>query len=140
MADDAVELRRTNRGMMEGSAPKMIRYLMELRGVGLIDVRRIFGMGAVIPRHKVDLVVDFVPWQENVEYDRMGLEDEHIMYLDVEVPKITVPVAPARNLAIILEVAALNNRQKKLGYNTAKAFLEHYDESITNGSVEDFND
>ena len=140
VADDAVELRRTNRGMLEGSAPKMIRYLMELRGVGLIDVRRIFGVGSVIPRHKVDLMVDFVPWQENVEYDRMGLEDEHISYLDVEIPKITVPVAPARNLAIILEVAALNNRQKKLGYNTAKAFLEHYDESISNGSVEDFND
>lgn len=138
VADDAVEIRRTNRGMLEGSAPKIIRYLMELRGVGLIDVRRLFGVGSVIPRHKIDLVVDFVPWQENTEYDRMGLEDDSITYLEVPVPKITVPVAAARNLAIILEVAAMNNRMKSLGYNTAREFLAHYDESISSGNEEDF--
>ena len=138
VADDAVEMRRTNRGMLEGNAPKMIRYLMELRGVGLIDVRRLFGVGSVIPRHKIDLAVDFVIWDETTEYDRIGLTEDSVSYLDVSIPKITVPVAPARNLAIILEVAAMNNRMKALGHNTAKEFLAHYDESINSGNEEDF--
>ena len=138
VADDAVELRRVNLNSLEGSAPKMIRYLMELRGVGLIDVRRIFGVGAVMPRNRVDLVVDFVHWREGVEYDRIGLVEDSTSFLDVEIPKITVPVAPGRSLAIILEVAAMNHRQKKLGYNTAKEFLKRYDGSIDAGNAGDF--
>ena len=140
VADDAVELRRIGKDDLQGSAPKMIRYLMELRGVGLIDVRRIFGVGSVLPKEKIDLAVDFVRWDESKEYDRLGLEEENITYLGVAVPKITVPVAPARNLAIILEVAALNNRQKKLGHNTAREFLKRYDSGISSGDDTEFHD
>lgn len=139
VADDAVELRRMGGSVLEGCAPKMIRYLMELRGVGLIDVRRIFGVGAVLPAGRVDLVVNFVHWDNDTEYDRLGLEDIYTEYLGVSVPQITVPVAPARNLAIILEVAAMNNRQKKLGYNTAKEFLERHDGSIDSGDTDEFS-
>ena len=133
VADDAVEIRRMGHASLVGSAPKMIRYLMELRGVGLIDVRRLFGVGAVIPRCHIDLVVNFENWVEGKEYDRMGLEEHYTNILDVQVPIITVPVAPARNLAIILEVAAMNHREKNLGYNTALEFLKMHDSFIDNG-------
>ena len=134
VADDAVELRRMGRARLTGSAPKMIRYLMELRGVGIIDVRKIYGVGSVLPFCDVDLVVNFVRWDENTEYDRLGIEEEMTSFLGVKVPQITVPVAPARNLAIILEVAAMNHREKKLGYNTALEFLERHDSSIDSGT------
>ncbi len=130
VADDAVELHKRSRNVLDGCAPKMIRYLMELRGLGLIDIRRLYGVGSVLPICKIDLVVNFVRWEENMEYDRMGLEDETVDYLGVTLPKVTIPVAPARNLAIILEVAAMNNRQKKLGYNTAKEFLKRHDGTL----------
>lgn len=133
VADDAVELRRMARHRLTGSAPKMIRYLMELRGLGIIDVRRIYGVGSVLPSCGVDLVVNFVHWDENANYDRLGLEEETTTFLGVSVPQITVPVAPARNLAIILEVAAMNHREKKLGYNAAKEFLRRHDDSIDSG-------
>ena len=133
VADDAVELRRMGRHRLVGAAPKMIRYLMELRGVGIIDVRRIYGVGAVLPTCDVDLVVNFVRWEEGAAYDRLGVEDETTSFLGVPVTQITVPVAPARNLAIILEVAAMNNREKKLGHNTAREFLERHDSSIDSG-------
>ena len=122
------------RARLSGSAPKMIRYLMELRGVGIIDVRKIYGVGSVLPFCDLDLVVNFVRWDENTEYDRLGIEEETTSFLGVKVPQITVPVAPARNLAIILEVAAMNHREKKLGYNTALEFLERHDSSIDSGT------
>ena len=130
VADDAVELHKRSRNVLDGCAPKMIRYLMELRGLGLVDIRRLYGVGSVLPICKIDLVVNFVRWDEGTEYDRMGLEDETVAYLGVTLPKVTIPVAPARNLAIILEVAAMNNRQKKLGYNTAKEFLKRHDGTL----------
>ena len=133
VADDAVELHRLGRTRLKGTSPPMIRYLMELRGLGIIDVRRIYGVGAVLPSCDVDLVVNFVPWDENSTYDRLGLDEEITTFLDVKVPQITVPVAPARNLAIILEVAAMNHREKKLGHNTAREFLERHDSSIDSG-------
>ena len=133
VADDAVELRRMGRARLTGSAPKLIRYLMELRGVGIIDVRRIYGVGSVLPSCDVDLVVNFVRWEEDTEYDRLGIDEEMTSFLGVKVPQITVPVAPARNLAIILEVAAMNHREKKLGNNTAKEFMERRDRDIDNG-------
>ena len=139
VADDAVEIRRMNRNWLEGRAPKMIRYLMELRGLGLIDVRRIYGVGSVLPSARLDLLVNFVPWEKDADYDRIGLEDEETEILGVRIPKVTIPVAPARNLAIILEVAAMNNRQKKLGYNTAKEFLKRHDDSIDSGRAEEFD-
>ena len=133
VADDAVELRRMGRSRLMGSAPKMIRYLMELRGLGIIDVRRIYGVGAVLPVCDVDLVVKFVRWEEGADYDRLGLQEETADFLGVSVPQVTIPVAPARNLAIILEVAAMNHREKKLGHNTAKALMERHDQGIDNG-------
>lgn len=136
VADDAVEIRRVSRDTLRGTAPKMIRYLMELRGVGLIDVRRIFGVGAVFPSGRLDLVADLQHWREDVEYDRLGLEEEYTEYLGVTLPKITIPVAPGRNLATVLEVAAMNHRQRRIGYNTAKEFLKRYDGSIDSGEGE----
>lgn len=133
VADDAVELRKMGRSRLTGTAPEMIRHLMELRGVGLIDVRRIYGAGAVLPTCDVDLVVNFVHWREGVEYDRLGLVEETTSFVGVKVPQITVPVAPGRNLAIILEVAAINNREKKMGYNTAREFLARHDAGIDSG-------
>ncbi|MGN1001243.1 MAG: HPr(Ser) kinase/phosphatase [Oscillospiraceae bacterium] len=133
VADDAVEIRRMNRNNITGSAPKMIRYLMELRGLGIIDVRKLYGVGSVLPYCQIDLVVNFEAWDQNKEYDRLGLEDEKESFLGVTVPKVTIPVAPARNLAIILEVAAMNNRQKKIGQNTAKEFVAAHDANIDSG-------
>lgn len=133
VADDAVEIRRMNRNVVTGSAPKMIRYLMELRGLGIIDVRRLYGVGSVLPYCQIDLAVNFEAWDHDKEYDRLGLEDEKESFLGVPVPKITIPVAPARNLAIILEVAAMNNRQKKIGHNTAKEFVAAHDANIDSG-------
>lgn len=133
VADDAVEIRRMNRGTISGSAPKMIRYLMELRGLGIIDVRRIYGIGAVLPSCKVDLVVNFEKWDQTKMYDRLGMDDEFTSILGVDIPKVTIPVAPARNLAIILEVAAMNNRQKRLGHNTALDFVKQHDSKIDDG-------
>ncbi len=134
VADDAVELRRMGRHRLIGTAPEMIRYLMELRGVGIINVRRIYGVGAVLPVCDVDLVVKFVRWEEGAEYDRLGLTEETETFVNVTVPKITVPVAPARNLAIILEVAAMNHRDKKLGNNAAKELLERHDLAVDGGN------
>ncbi|MCQ2406300.1 MAG: HPr(Ser) kinase/phosphatase [Oscillospiraceae bacterium] len=133
IADDAVEIKRVARNRIVGEAPEMLKYIMELRGVGLIDVRRLFGVGAVLPSAGIDLVVNFCPFDELQEIDRMGLKNEMTSYLGVEVPIITVPVAPARNLAIILEIAAMNNREKKMGHNTALEFLNRYNTGIDNG-------
>ena len=140
VADDAVEIRRMSRTMLVGRAPKLIRYLMELRGLGLIDVRRIYGVGSVLPTARIDLQVDFVSWDKSADYDRMGLEDETTDILGVTIPKLTIPVAPARNLAIILEVAAMNNRQKRLGYNTAKEFMKQHDAGIDAGGEDEEDD
>lgn len=133
VADDAVEIRRMTRHQVRGEAPEMIRYLMELRGVGIIDVRKIFGVGSILERSKIDLVVNLEHWDKTKVYDRLGLEEETASYLGVKVPQITVPVAPARNLAIILEVAAINNRQKRLGYNAAAELARKHDVNIDNG-------
>lgn len=130
VADDAVEVRRMNRNVVSGSAPEMIRYLMELRGLGLIDVRKIYGIGAVLPDCNIDLVVHFEHWDSDKYYDRLGLETQTTSILGVEVPMVTIPVAPARNLAIILEVAAMNNRQKRLGHNTALEFTRRHDSAV----------
>ena len=134
VADDAVELKRMGRHRLVGEAPEMIRHLMELRGVGIIDVRRIYGVGAVLPSCDIDLVVNFVRWEEGANYDRLGLEDETASFLGVPVTQITVPVAPARNLAIILEVAAMNNREKKMGYNAAEVLEVRYNAFIDEGN------
>ena len=133
IADDAVEVRRINRTTLIGTAPELIRYYMELRGIGVINARHIFGMGAVKPESEVDLVVNFELWDDGKAYDRLGLETEYTDILGVNVPMVTIPVRPGRNLAVILELAAMNNRQKKMGYNAAQALAAEHDELVNMG-------
>lgn len=133
VADDAVEIRRMSRTQIMGLAPEMIRYKMEVRGVGIIDVRRIFGIGSILERSKIDLLVNFEKWEDGKEYDRLGLETKETSFLGVKIPEITVPVAPARNLAIILEVAAMNNRLKRMGINSAEELVNAYNANIDSG-------
>ena len=130
IADDAVEIKKVSAKTLVGSAPEIIRHYVELRGIGLIDVRRIFGMGAVKETEKIDLVINLENWIEGKMYDRLGLDEEKIDILGNEIPAITIPVKPGRNLAIILEIAAMNNRQKKMGYNTAEEFNKRLLEQI----------
>ena len=130
IADDAVEIKKVSAKTLVGSAPEIIRHYVELRGIGLIDVRRIFGMGAVKETEKIDLVINLENWIEGKMYDRLGLDEEKVDILGNEIPAITIPVKPGRNLAIILEIAAMNNRQKKMGYNTAEEFNKRLLEQI----------
>lgn len=122
IADDAVEIKKVSAKTLVGSAPELIRHYIELRGIGIVDVRRIFGMGAVKMTEKIDLIVSLEPWDSEKDYDRFGLETETEDIMGINVPKLTIPVKPGRNLAIILEIAAMNHRQKKMGYNTAEEF------------------
>ena len=122
IADDAVEIKRVSEKTLVGSAPEMIRHYVELRGIGIVDVRRLFGMGAIKETERIDLVIQLESWVEGKMYDRLGMEEEHVNILGLEIPSVTVPVRPGRNLAIILEIAAMNNRQKRMGYNTAAEF------------------
>ena len=130
IADDAVEIKKIGRDRLVGDAPEMIRYYMELRGIGVVNVRRIYGIGAVKPESGIDLVVHLEPWEEGKAYDRLGLTSESEAILGVEIPRVTIPVRPGRNLAVILELAAMNNRQKKLGYNAAEALAAEHDAMI----------
>lgn len=124
VADDSVQIRKINDKKLIGSAPKNIRHFIELRGVGIINARRIFGMGSIKVTQEIDLVVNLELWDSSKIYDRMGMENEYTEILGVNIPIVTIPVTPGRNLAIIVEVAAMNNRQKKLGYNAAKELLD----------------
>ena len=123
IADDAVEIRRVSNKTLVGSSPANIRHFLELRGIGIINVRRIFGIGAVKVTGRIDMLMNMEIWSQNKVYDRMGMEDEYTDILGLSVPSITIPVKPGRNLASIIEVAAMNNRQKKLGYNAAHELL-----------------
>lgn len=119
IADDAVEIKKVSETTLVGSAPELIRHYIELRGIGVINVRRIFGIGAVKPSEKIDLVISLETWKDGMVYDRFGAESEFTHILGVEVPSMLIPVKPGRNLAVIIEVAAMNIRQKKMGYNSA---------------------
>ena len=123
IADDAVELRKVSERTIEGSSPSNIRHFIELRGIGIINARRIFGMGAVKPKEKIDMVIQLEEWDPTKAYDRLGLDNEYTRILDVKIPVVIVPVTPGRNLAVIVETAAMNNRQKKMGYNGAKELM-----------------
>lgn len=135
IADDAVEIRRTSRTTLEGRAPKLIQNFMELRGVGVIDVKSLFGESAVKPETRIDMVVSLEIWNGEKAYDRMGLDTETMEILGVSVPRVTIPVRPGRNLAIILEVTAINNRQKNAGYNAAQVLAQRVDE-IADAGIE----
>ena len=123
IADDAVEIRRVSAKTLVGSSPDNIRHFIELRGIGIVNVRRMYGIGSVKNTEKINLVIQMEPWEQGRNYDRMGLDGETIDILGIDVPSITIPVSPGRNLAIIIESAAMNNRQKKMGYNAAQELL-----------------
>ena len=136
IADDAVEIRRVADGALIGTAPPMIRNYVELRGIGIINVAKLFGMGAVKAENEINLVVNIVPWDQQKVYDRLGLEDQHMDILGVEIPMNTIPITPGRNLAVILEVAAMNNRQRKMGYNPALEFTQQMDNYFSDNQQE----
>ncbi len=132
IADDAVEIKRVDSTTLIGTAPELIRYYIELRGIGVIDVRRIFGSGAVKMSQEIDLVVNLENWKDGMTYDRLGTSEQYTSILGVDVPFLTIPVKPGRNLAVILEVAAMNNRQKMMGYNSALEFTEQINRHFEN--------
>ncbi|MDD6268703.1 MAG: HPr(Ser) kinase/phosphatase [Oscillospiraceae bacterium] len=125
VADDAVEIRKVSNDTLVGSSPDNIRHFLELRGIGIINARRLFGIGAVKNRENIELIVEMEQWNPEKIYDRMGVDTQYVSLLGVKIPSLTIPVRPGRNLAVILEVAAMNNRQKKMGYNAANELLEH---------------
>ena len=133
VADDAIEVKRTSQETLIGTAPEMIRYFMEIRGIGLIDARHMFGIGAVKQEQAIDLEVHFEPWDEGKVYDRLGTDTSFTEILGVKVPYFLVPVRPGRNLAAILELAAMNNRERKMGYNAAKVLVERHDALVDLG-------
>ena len=133
VADDAVEIRRINHDTLLGSSPELIRYFMEVRGIGVVDARHLFGIGSVKPEQNIDLVVRFELWDDSKHYDRLGLEQETTDILGVPVPMNVIPVRPGRDLASILELAAMNNREKKMGYNAAQVLVDRYDKMIDEG-------
>lgn len=122
IADDAVELKRVSAKTIVGSAPDIIRHYIELRGIGIVDVCRLFGVGSVKMTEKVDLVVELEPWETGKMYERFGMDENYTEIMGNKIPSLTIPVKPGRNLAVILEIAAMNSRQKRMGYNTAKEF------------------
>ena len=136
IADDAVDIKLINRGTLVGTAPEMIRYYMELRGIGVVDVRYLYGVGSVKPEAAIDLVINLEMWDENKTYDRLGTVNESTDILGVTVPSVTIPVRPGRNLAVILELAAMNNRQKKMGYNAAELLAASHDSAIDGGGFQ----
>ena len=130
IADDAVEIKRVGPTSLMGSAPPLIQNYIELRGIGIINVATLFGAGSVKDSTTINLVVNIVPWDTQQVYDRLGLEDHFLELLDVKVPLNTIPVTPGRNLAVILEVAAMNNRQRRMGCNAAQEFTEQINKHL----------
>ena len=125
VADDAVEIRKVSHKTLVGSAPENIRHFIELRGVGVVNARRLFGIGSVKVSEKINMVIQLEPWNAEKNYERLGLDNETIDILGIDIPICVVPVTPGRNISIIIEAAAMNNRQKKMGYNAAKQLLHN---------------
>lgn len=130
VADDAVEIKKVSSKSLVGFAPDIIRHFIEIRGIGIVDVKNIFGMGAVKESEKIDLIIHLEAWEHGKQYDRLGLVDEYTNILGLDIPSLTIPVRPGRNLAVIFEVAAMNNRQKKLGYNAAEELNRRISEHV----------
>ncbi len=130
IADDAVEIRKIAGNTLVGTSPELIRNYIELRGIGIINVAKLFGVGAVKEENEINLVVNIEPWNNQTPYDRLGMEINYTELLGVKVPMCTIPITPGRNLAVILEVAAMNNRQRKMGYNAALELTERINRSF----------
>jgi HPr kinase/phosphorylase len=136
IADDAVEIRQTSDNQLFGTAPELIRHLLEIRGLGILNVMTLFGAGAVRNQTNISLVVKLENWQQDKQYDRLGLDEETTKIIETDVPLLTVPVRPGRNLAVILEVAAMNYRLKRMGYNAALQFTNKLTEAISDDEFE----
>ncbi len=136
IADDAVEIRKINSRTLIGQSPQNIRHFVELRGVGIINARNLFGMGSIKLSEKIDMVINLEIWDKTKAYDRMGLENEYMDILGIDIPIMTIPVKPGRNLSNIIEVAAMNNRQKKMGYNAAQELLTSLGMEIDDEMIE----
>ncbi|RUS45623.1 HPr(Ser) kinase/phosphatase [Cohnella sp. AR92] len=136
VADDAVEIRQTADNLLYGSAPELIQHLLEIRGLGILNVMTLFGAGAVRTSKQISLVIKLENWQPEKQYDRLGLDEETTKLIEAEVPLVTVPVRPGRNLAVILEVAAMNFRLKRMGYNAALQFTNKLTEAIADEDYE----
>ncbi|MBB6694182.1 HPr kinase/phosphorylase [Cohnella xylanilytica] len=136
VADDAVEIRQTADNLLYGSAPELIQHLLEIRGLGILNVMTLFGAGAVRTQKQISLVIKLENWQQEKQYDRLGLDEETTKIIEAEVPLVTVPVRPGRNLAVILEVAAMNFRLKRMGYNAALQFTNKLTEAIADEDYE----
>ena len=134
VADDAVEIRRGTGKRLIGRAPDLIRYYMELRGIGVVDIRRLFGMSAVKYDSTIDMLINLEVWREDAVYDRLGADECFTNVLDVQLPTLTIPVKPGRNMAVIIEVAAMNNRNRKMGHNSALEFSNQVDAHIAEKS------
>ena len=130
IADDVVEIRKVSENTLLGTSPEIIRHFIELRGIGIIDVKSMYGVGAVKKIDSIDMIVNLEFWDENKKYDRMGVEQQHKEILDIKVPYYEIPVRPGRNLAIILEVAAMRARQISMGYNAAKVLHDRIEEKF----------
>ena len=130
IADDAVEIKRVSDRTLVGCAPEIIRHFIELRGIGIVDVRRIFGMGAIKENERVDMIINLEQWVEGKMYDRLGMDNQYTDILGLRIPSLTIPVRPGRNLAVIIEVAAMNHRHKSMGYNAAKELNERMMKSM----------
>ncbi len=141
VADDAVEIRKVSNTQLVGTSPENIRHFLELRGIGIINVRRLFGMGAVKMQQEIDMIIELEPWDASKIYDRMGVDEQYANILGVKVPSMTIPVKPGRNTAVIMEVAAMNSRQKKMGYNATKELLQRlgYEDMDATETVKDFD-
>jgi HPr kinase/phosphorylase len=133
VADDVVEIRKINENTLMGTSPATTKYLIELRGIGIIDVKSLYGVECVKERQRIDLVIRLQEWESGTEYDRLGLNDEYTEILGKQVVCHSLPIRPGRNLAVICETAAVNHRQKKMGYNAAQELYRRVQENITSG-------
>lgn len=131
VADDAVEIKKVSSKSLIGVSPDIIRHFIEIRGIGIVDVKNIFGMGAVKESEKIDMIIHLEAWEKGKQYDRLGLVDEYTNILGLDIPSLTIPVKPGRNLAVIFEVAAMNNRQKRMGYNAAEELNRRITDKIS---------
>lgn len=138
VADDAVEIRRIG-DTLTGTAPELIRHYLEVRGIGVVDIQKLFGMSGVKSATQIDLVIQFERWQDEKFYDRLGLDEAHTQIMGVPIPLLTIPVSAGRNLAGIVELAVMNNRQKKYGINSAREFVEQIDSHIDHQAVQEKN-
>ena len=137
VTDDVVEIRKVSDDTLIGSAPDITKHFIELRGIGIIDVKTLFGVSSVKDTGNIDLVIRLEDWSKDKEYDRLGLEEEYVDYLGNKIASHTIPIRPGRNLALICESAAVNHRQKKMGYNAAQELYKRVQESLAKHRDED---